>query len=380
MTQPYAQRFGLGLLAVLGVLVTNLGAIHPVPFMSAGLALADANTLTAEEQVNVRIYKEAGPAVVNVASSALNYDYFLNPVPKQGSGSGIVISKDGYILTNYHVVEGAQQLEITLSDGKSFPAKFIGADPSSDIALLKVDPKGHPMSMLSLSNADDNLLVGQSVYAIGNPFGLNSTLTTGVISSLNRQIMAPNGRLIEHIIQTDAAINPGNSGGPLIDSSGTLIGINTAIFSPSGASAGIGFAVPANRAKKVVDDIMKYGRVIRPYLGVSSSLPVNANVAQALKLPVDYGLLICDIIPGSPAQTAGLHPGSHDILIGNHIFKLGGDIITSVDGKEVHSLEEMATYIESKKPGDTVKLEVLRDARSRVNLSVLLKEKPEIKN
>jgi S1-C subfamily serine protease len=219
------------------------------------------------------------------------------------------------------------------------------------------------------------LQVGQQVYAIGNPFGLNSTITTGIISSLNRTLKAENGRVMENIIQTDAAINPGNSGGPLLDSAGRLIGINTAIFSPTGASAGIGFAVPVNTARRIANDLIQYGRVIRPYLGLNISLPVTPAIARAIGVPPVEGLMVGNVQSGTPAAQAGIKGGDRVLQVGNRRILLGGDIITLMDGKPVQNIGHFVNYIESKQPGDTVVLQIIR-AGKPANVSIRLEERP----
>lgn len=340
----------------------------------AVLAQATATELLPEEKSTIKIYHAASPTVVNITSTTLKYDFFHNPVPSQGSGSGVILTSTGYVLTNSHVIQGAKQLEVTLLSGKSYHGELIGADPSSDLALLKIEAE-EALPFITLGDSK-NLEVGQNVYAIGNPFGLNSTLTTGVISSLNRTLRAPNGRLIENVIQTDAAINPGNSGGPLLNSAGYLIGINTAIFSPTGANAGIGFATPVNRAKKVADDLIRFGRVIRPYIGATFSLEMTPRISKALNIPVKQGIMIGEVYPDGPAGKAGLLGGKQTVQIGNREIDLGGDIITEVDGKAVSTADELINHIESKAPGDKVVLTVFRNG-GILKITIVLKERPE---
>jgi S1-C subfamily serine protease len=284
-----------------------------------------------------------------------------------------VISADGYILTNHHVVENVQQVEVITLDGQHFKAKVVGSDPSTDVALLKVDSP-QPLPFASIGRSDD-LVVGQNVYAIGNPFGLNSTLTVGVISSLNRTLKAPNGRLMDTIIQSDAAINPGNSGGPMLDAEGKVIGINTAIFSPSGTSAGISFATPIDRAVKVAEELKGKGYVARPYLGILIGLELNATIASRLRLPLPSGLMVSYVAPDSPAQKAGVLPGTQRVVVGNQELFLGGDVILKADGKVFKTTPTLMTYIESKKPNDTLLLTIYR--RGQIfNLPVYLENRP----
>lgn len=334
-----------------------------------------APVINQRERNNIQIYKNSSPAVVNITTTVVNYDFFLNPVPKQGSGSGIVLSPDGYILTNNHVIEGATLLEITFTDGKSLTAKLIGRDPSTDLAVLKVDATQQRLQPLNFGDSSQ-LQVGQEVYAIGNPFGLTSTFSSGVISSLSRDLKTPSGRLMQDIIQTDAAINPGNSGGPLINSTGQVIGINTAIFSPTGSYVGIGFAIPSNRAQQVAQELIQYGRVIRPYLGVTSRLAVTPRIATHLKLGIKHGLLVDEVLPDSPAALSGIRPSQQQYQVGNKILRLGGDIILKIDNQDVLSVDQMVNAIESKKPGDKINLAIYRNG-GIINLSVLLKKRPE---
>src|SRR3974390_1061824 len=243
--------------------------------------------LTEEESINVRIYKQASPAVANILTKATEYDFFMDPVPVEGAGSGFVIDPRGYILTNYHVVAGANSIEVILGDKTRFPAKFIGADQRNDVALVKIDPKGKPLTALTLGDSSQ-LKVGQKVLAIGDPFGFQSTLTTGVVSALGRTVQTSETAFIDEAIQTDAAINRGNSGGPLLNSHGEVIGINSAIYSPSGPAAGIGFAIPINTARRVAQDLITQGRVRRATMGVAGRA-IWPGLAEALHLPVREG-------------------------------------------------------------------------------------------
>src|ERR1039457_6879316 len=239
-------------------------------------------TLDATEAQNVRIYKQASPAVANIVTRAVQYDFFFNPVPVEGAGSGFVIDAAGHILTNYHVVQGAETIEVTLGDQSRYKAKYIGADTRNDIALIQIDPKGRKIATLPLGDSR-NLLVGQRVLAIGNPFGFQSTLTTGVVSSLGRTVQTSQTTVIDGAIQTDAAINQGNSGGPLLNTHGEVIGINSAIFTPSATTAGIGFAIPINTAKNIAQDLIAEGRVHRASLGIPMVLELWPDLAEALR-------------------------------------------------------------------------------------------------
>lgn len=343
----------------------------PLPLI---FAAPQRPTLTPEEKNNIAIYQRVSPAVVNISSTVFAMDVFANVVPEQGMGSGIILTSDGYILTNAHVVEDAQKLEVMLLNGKTYKAKLIGGDISRDIALVKINPGNLKLPTIEMGDSSQ-LQVGQIVYAIGNPFGLNSTLTTGVISSLGRTLKAQNGRLMENIIQTDAAINPGNSGGPLLNSSGQMIGVNTAIFSPSGSNAGIGFTVPANSARRIAEDLISYGHLIRPYLGIEVGMEINPALAEALNLPVKKGLMVARVIKNGPADLAGVEPAGQMIQIGNRQIPTGGDIIEAYDGHAVESADKFINYIETRRPGNILKLRLNRNGKT-VNLDVKLTERP----
>jgi putative serine protease PepD len=332
-----------------------------------------AVALTPDEEINIRVYRAASPAVVNITTIAVAFDFFLNPMPKEGTGSGAIIDRSGHILTNYHVIDGARRLEVTLADGSKWPARPVGADPGNDLAVIKIDAPSEKLTVVPLGDSS-KLVVGQKVLVIGNPFGLNQTLTVGIVSSLGRSIRADNGRLISGIIQTDAAINPGNSGGPVLNSNGEVIGLSTAIFSPSGVSVGVGFAVPINTAKRIIPELITRGYVARPYLGIAGHEIVPALV-QALRLPVNEGIMVVEVTPGSPAQRAGIRGGDRVVQVGNMIVRVGGDIITEVDRVKVRNFEELSDFIDAKQPGDTVALTYTRQGKSTV-VDVRLRERP----
>src|SRR5580700_5559349 len=271
------------------------------------VAARDA-ALTDDESINVRVYRQASAAVANILTKATEYDFFMDPVPVEGAGSGFVIDSRGYILTNFHVVQEAQSIEVVLGDQSRYPAKFIGADQRNDVALIKVEPKGKPLVALPLGDSA-KLQVGQKVLAIGNPFGFQSTLTTGVVSALGRTVQTSQTTLIDEAIQTDAAINRGNSGGPLINSHGEVIGINSAIYTPSGTTAGIGFAIPVNTAKRIAHDLMTEGRVRQAFLGAQGRA-IWPGLADPLDLPVEHGLLIESTTKDGPAAQAGIKGGN----------------------------------------------------------------------
>lgn len=333
-----------------------------------------AAALTEEERNNIELYERLAPGVVNITSTTVEHDFFFNVVPRQGAGSGSIIDSRGYILTNNHVIEDARKLEVTLANGKKYNAKLVGSDPDTDLAVVKVDaPKEH-LTVIPMGSSRD-LKVGQKCLAIGNPFGLGQTLTTGVISSVGRTMRSGNGALVEDIIQTDASINPGNSGGPLIDSSGRLIGITTAIFSPTGASVGIGFAIPVDSAKRVVSDLIEKGFYSYPFLG-ATLMNLFPDIAEALKLPVDSGALVVELTPGGPAERAGLKGGNRKAQIGNNIVMVGGDVIVSVNGAAVEDADEVIREIRRLRPGDKVRLGTVHWDGRKGSVTVTLGEKP----
>jgi putative serine protease PepD len=348
-------------------------AVDPQPVALAQHATPERlEGLTDEESTNVRIYRQASPAVANILTKATQYDFFMTPVPVEGAGSGFLIDPRGYILTNYHVVAGAQSIEVVLGDRSKFPAKFIGADQRNDVALLKIDPKGKQLASLSLGDSS-KLQVGQKVLAIGDPFGFQSTLTTGVVSALGRTVQTSETTLIDEAIQTDASINRGNSGGPLINTHGEVIGINSAIFTPSGTTAGIGFAIPINTAKAIASDLINEGHVRRAYLGVQT-IPVGGWLAEALDLPVQDGLLVEQATKGSPAAAAGIHGGDRTAQAGMSRISIGGDVIVAVDGQNVGNRFDMDVILNRKRPGDSINVTVYRGAK-KIDILVKLGER-----
>jgi putative serine protease PepD len=314
--------------------------------------------MSEDEAINVKVYSEAAPAVANIVTRTLEYDMFMDPVPAEGAGSGFLMDARGYILTNNHVIENAQAIEVTLGDGLRFPAKLVGTDVRDDVALIKIDPGDHKLTALPIGDSS-TLQVGQHVLAIGNPFGFQSTLTTGVVSALGRTVQTSEESFIDGAIQTDAAINRGNSGGPLLDSHGEVIGINSAMYSTSGTTAGIGFAIPINTAKRIANDLITEGRVRQVYLGVQA-IAFDPGFAQALGLPVDAGLLIESVDQNSPAARAGLRGGDRVVIAGMRRIEIGGDVITAVDGQKISSQLDMAVALDKDHPGDTVTLEIYR--------------------
>jgi S1-C subfamily serine protease len=340
---------------------------------NVNLAERDA-ALSNDEVLNVRIYRETSPAVANVLTKATEYDFWMDPVPVEGAGSGFVIDGKGYILTNFHVVQGAQTIEVVLGDQSRYTAKFIGADQRNDVALLKVEPKGKPLMALSLGDSAA-LQVGQKVLAIGNPFGFQSTLTTGVVSALGRTVQTSQTTFIDQAIQTDAAINRGNSGGPLINSHGEVIGINSAIYTPSGTTAGIGFAIPINTAKRIAHDLITDGRVHQAFLGVET-IPINESFAEALGLPAQEGLLVQTTTRGGPASEAGIHGGDRVAQAGMRRFYVGGDVLTAIDGQKIASRVDVDLMLNKKRPGDEVTITLFRGGK-KMDLKVKLGERPQ---
>ena len=332
---------------------------HLVLFLVLALNFVPANgvsRLSIDEQENIRIYEKSSRAVVNISNIAVNYDFFYRAIPAEsGSGTGFIIGESGIIVTNYNVVENASKLVVTLSNNSQWPGKLIGADPNNDLAIVRIQAPVDSYDILEFSNSND-ILVGQKVLALGNPFGLRQTLTTGIISALGRTIAAKNGRKIEGIIQTDAAINPGNSGGPLLDSEGKVIGINTAIIGSAG-SVGIGFAVPSNTALRILPDLLEYGYVRRPWLGIE---PIPTVYLRRIGIDVPDGLLIARVVIGASADQAGLRGATRTVKVGRYKVPWGGDIITHINGSPVFTMEDLAQQIETRKSGDEVTISYIR--------------------
>ena len=339
---------------------------------NASFAQRDA-ALTDDESINVRVYRQASPAVANILTKATEYDFFMDPVPVEGAGSGFIIDTKGYILTNNHVVEGAQTIEVVLGDQSRYPATVVGADPRNDVALIKIVPKNKPLVALPLGDSS-TIQVGQKVLAIGNPFGFQSTLTTGVVSALGRTVQTSQTTFIDEAIQTDAAINRGNSGGPLINSHGEVIGINSAIYTPSGTTAGIGFAIPINTAKRIAHDLITDGRVHQAFLGVDT-LSVGGGLGEALDLPVQEGLLVQAVTRGGPAAAAGVHGGDRIAQAGMRRFYVGGDVIVAIDGQKVATQLDVNLVLNKKRPGDSVTVTVYRGGK-KMDIPVKLGERP----
>jgi S1-C subfamily serine protease len=333
--------------------------VSALPAPANGYSDVNLDPIGAE---NVRIYKQASPAVANIVTRAVHYDLFYDPVAVEGAGSGFVIDTAGHILTNYHVVEGAQTIEVTLGDQSRFKAKYIGADMRNDLALIQIEPGSHKLTPLPLGDSR-NLLVGERVLAIGNPFGFQSTLTTGVVSSLGRTVQLGENTFIDGAIQTDAAINRGNSGGPLLNTRGEVIGVNSAMYTPNGTETGItgiGFAIPINTARRVANDLITQGRVRRATLGVEGRA-IWPELAEALGIPVAHGILIERVTSGGPAAQAGIRGGTRTVLVDLQQLMIGGDVLVAIDGKEVTSLTDLNLFLNRDLPGDIVTLTIVRN-------------------
>jgi S1-C subfamily serine protease len=347
--------------------------VHPSDWLDrpAQVEITEASpgeSLDGEEQNNISVYRKNIPSVVNVTSRAMTFDFFYGLVPQEGQGSGFVIDKEGHILTNYHVIADARQVEVTLHNRKKYKATVVGTDPPHDLAVIQIKAPDLVPAVLGDSR---NLQVGQKVYAIGNPFGLSGTMTRGIVSSI-RPVREPNGAMIDEAIQTDAAINPGNSGGPLMNWHGEVIGINTMILSSVNQNAGIGFAIPINTAKAVLNDLVTLGRVRRPALGVRT-IPISPELAEEIGLPVDYGLLIIQVTPGGSAEQAGLRAGSERAYLGNTPIMLGGDLIIAIDDQKVQDEDDLAQMMNNHRAGDTVRVTIYRN-KKKMDVSVALGE------
>ena len=373
--QILAIALASALFAVVGVMAFQQVANHFQPQGSAFSASAPANitepSLATDEQNNIEVYKAISPGVVYIQSTTTVRDFFgMFSQPVEGAGSGSIIDGQGDILTNYHVIANAEKLTVSFGGGKNYPAKVVGRDPDTDLAVIRLLESPKEQVTIVPMGDSDKLVVGQKVLAIGNPFGLDRTLTTGVISGLERPIRAQNLRLIEGAIQTDASINPGNSGGPLLDSHGRMIGINSQIESPTGASAGVGFAIPINIAKRIVPELVKNGEIHRPRLGI---VPRDVEVlANQIQLPVSYGVVIWNAQPGGPAANAGLHGL---VQTENGDVELG-DIVVGIDGEKISNNDDLYRALNKHQIGDTVSVEIFRRGR-RTSVPVKLTELPD---
>ena len=342
---------------------------------------ADPPALSSEEETNVRVYEQVSQGVVNITTRVVVEDrFFFRAIIREesGTGSGCVLDKDGHILTNYHVIENASSLEVSLPDQTKYKATLVGEDQQNDLAVLKLEnapsERLHPISL----GTSSGLKVGQKVLAIGNPLGLQNTLTVGIISSLGRRIETQSGDLVDNVIQTDAAINPGNSGGPLLNTSGEMIGVNTSIFTIGGGNIGIGFAIPADTIRRVATELIREGRVRRPWFGIEG-YTLNEELAKVLGLPVSEGILVYRIYSGSSAEKADIRGATEVVRWFNNRIGVGGDIITEIDGISIGSQEELRLTLEAKKPGETVSVTLYRD-KKQIQKNVVLFERAESGN
>lgn len=325
-----------------------------------------------DEANNIGVYSQARDSVVNITNVVIDYDIFSTPYASASSGSGVVLDTEGHIVTNHHVVNNATRLEVTLFDESKWPAEVVGKDAAADLAVIKIKAPAARLHPLRFGESS-GLKVGQKVLAIGNPFGLEQTLTTGIISSIRRYLKLSEVEM-ENVIQTDAAINPGNSGGPLLDSAGRVVGINTAIFSPSGGNVGIGFAVPVDTVKRVVAELLDKGYVAHAWMGIEMQTLIP-RFAEALELSVDRGVLVGRLVRNGPAHRAGIRGGADRVIVGNTRLVVGGDILVEADGQPVNAAEELQRLLRARKPGYTMRLAVIREGK-RVNLTMTLGERP----
>ena len=370
-------RLGAGLNATATATPTLRPSPTPTFTPSASdISLIDALGLDFAEKRVIEVHARVSPAVVNITTQVLRRGFFFEIVPEEGAGSGFVIDAEGYILTNYHVIERARQIEVTFSDETTLPAELVGADPRNDLAVLKVDAPPERLTPVEFGTST-SLQVGQRAIAIGNPFGqFGGTLTTGVISALDRTLEGQDGRQIAGIIQTDAAINRGNSGGPLLDSAGRVIGINTAIFSPSGVNVGVGFAVPVDTIRRVLPDLLSIGRYRHPWLGIRFGYRLTPGLADSLELPVERGILLVELYRGGPLAVNGGQGAQQEAILGNQRIFIGGDILTEIDGRSIASIEALRLLLETEyKVGDMVNVSLIR-GNQKMELEVTLAEEP----
>ncbi len=344
----------------------SLGGATPTPLSDEFMVPFDV-----EEELITNLYQRVSPSVVHITAQVMTMSFYFGAMPSEGTGSGFVYDTDGHIVTNNHVIEGADSIEVKFSDEMSYPAVVVGSDPANDLAVLKVDLPPGQLAALQLGNSAE-LRVGQRAIAIGNPFGLDQTLTTGVISALGRPLQTDSDSLIYNVIQTDAAINPGNSGGPLLNSRGQVIGVNTAIRQ---GAEGIGFAIPADTVAKVVPALIEHGTFPHPWLGLLG-YSITSALADALDLPVEQGVLVAQLYRNGPAVSAGIQGAQKEVIIGNRRFLIGGDIITAIDDTSISSWDALRAYLElNTTAGETVTLSILRDGDS-LQIALTLASEP----
>ena len=341
------------------------------------IALNTNSALSLVEQENISIYQARNSGVVNITTQRVAYNWFLEPIPQRGTtGSGSIIDKRGYVLTNNHVIEGADKLFLTLSDGERYEGEVVGVDGENDLAVIRFDPRNKDLSPIPMGDSDI-LQIGMKVLAIGNPFGLDRTLTTGIVSGLRRPVRASGNLVINNMIQTDASINPGNSGGPLLDTEGKIVGINTAIYSPSGGSVGIGFAVPVNTARRVIPDLIQYGVVRRGWIDIVPR-QLFPQLVQYANLPVRNGILVSEVIASGNAAQAGLRGGdlNRPVRYGRTTIYLGGDIITKINQVDVRGIASLYEALENTRPGEEAIITYVRRNRERT-ARITLSERPK---
>ena len=372
----------LGGVALLGDLGTKTTTIREIQ----ASAQPASQTATPGTRLSINdIYRRAAPGVVQVTSTTVvdvpSDPFFGNPLQpqqqrQQSLGSGFVVDKAGHIVTNFHVVDGAKQVSVSFSNGASLKATVVGTDPSSDLAVLKIDASSRALTPLALGDSDA-IEVGDPVVAIGNPFGLDRTVTSGIISAIQRAITAPNGYTIDHVIQTDASINHGNSGGPLLNGSGQVIGVNSQIEtgdSTTGGNVGIGFAVPSNTIKTVIAQLIREGHIDRAFIGLSA-VPITRDLARVFRLPVATGLLVQSVQPGSGAAKAGLRAGTTQVVLAGESYNLGGDIIVEANGTPVASVARLRDVVAGKQPGDKLRLGIYRSGK-KTSIDIKLGRQP----
>ena len=371
----------LGGAALLGVFSEATTTVREVP-QPVQAAPSAASFATSKPLSVNQIYRRAAPGVVQVTATQVVTTPEIAPLfgfsfpqrqREQALGSGFVIDKAGHIVTNYHVIEGARSVDVSFSNNESMKARVVGVDPSTDIAVLQVNTRSRALTPLELGNSND-VHVGDAVVAIGNPFGLERTVTTGIVSALQRVIQAPNEYSIDHVIQTDAAINKGNSGGPLLNAEGKVVGVNSQIQSETGGNVGIGFAVPIDTVKTVAAEIIKTGHAEHAFLGIRVQ-SLTPGIAKLFRLPASHGLLVASVQPGSAASKAGLRAGKQQVTVSGETYPLGGDLLVGIDGAPLLTLDQLRDVISRKQPGDKVTLEIYR-GDNRMSLDVKLGRQP----
>jgi S1-C subfamily serine protease len=339
-------------------------------------AFIDALGRDIAERRIIEVYQRVSPSVVNVTTQVLQPSLLFADIPAEGAGSGFVLDDEGHIVTNYHVIKNARQIEVTFLDEITLPAEIVGSDPRNDIAILQIDAPQNLLVPVELGESA-NLQVGQRTIVIGNPFGqFGGTLTAGVISALNRSLEGQDGRQMTGIIQTDAAINSGNSGGPLLDSSGRVIGINTAIFSPSGTSAGVGFAIPVDTLRRLLPDLLEYGRYRHAWLGVRYAYRLTPGLANALELPTEQGLLLVELYDDGPLAQNGIWAAQEEVVLGTHRIYIGGDILVAIDGQKITTLDNLQQLLAIRyQVGDKATVTLIRDGEEQ-DVTLILTEEP----